>query len=45
MSGKGNEEFFSFDEDNMFVDSGQELDDENDNEYHQAEYAVGTRYT
>jgi len=22
MSGKGNEEFFSFDEDNVFVDSG-----------------------
>ncbi|CDW78464.1 oxysterol-binding protein [Stylonychia lemnae] len=45
MSGKANEEFFSFDEENVFVDSGQEIDDENDNEYHQQEYNVVARYT
>lgn len=46
MSAKANEEFFSFDDDNILIESAQEFDeDDGDNEYHEEEYAVGARYT
>eukprot|EP00347_Sterkiella_histriomuscorum_P008454 403345039 len=42
---RGNEEFFSFDDDNLIIDDIYEVDDDGDNEYHEEENAVGARYT
>ena len=42
---RGNEEFYSFDYDNLIIDDIYEVDDDGDNEYHEEENAVGARYT
>ena len=45
MGGRTNEEFFSFDDQDLIIDSVFEVDDDLDNEYHEEENAVGARYS